>query len=197
MLYAGQKFRVVYGAPHLGSGPHYHINRYEGAIQNISLSVVGLIYFGWFTGHLAYLSQSDFGYGYLLYVLVATQLNDAMAFLWGKLFGKTTWTVLSPKKTVEGSILALFSSVGIAFLNWPIAFPHFQWWLVLIVGLLVGVGGQVGDLVMSAFKRDLGIKDFGTLLPGHGGILDRIDSLLWVGPLFLHTARFFHMGLGI
>lgn len=116
--------------------------------------------------------------------------------MWGKLFGKTTWTEISPKKTVEGSLLALVSSIAIAFLNWQIAFPHFQWWLVGIVGLIVGIGGQIGDLVMSAFKRDLGIKDFGALLPGHGGILDRIDSLLWVAPVFFHTVRFFHGGFG-
>jgi len=172
------------------------LNRYEGAIQNTSLSAIGLVYFGWFLAHLGFLSQSDYGPGYVLFIVLATQFNDALAFLWGKLLGKTTWTRLSPKKTVEGSLLALVSSTAIAYLNWPIAFPHFQWWLVGIVGLLVGAGGQIGDLVMSAFKRDLGIKDFGSLLPGHGGILDRIDSLLWVGPLFFHTARFFHGGFG-
>ncbi len=185
----------IWGVAFLTTIPIFQ-NRYEGAIQNIALSVIGLVYFGWFAGHLGYLAQSDYGYGYVLFVLIATQLNDAMAFLWGKLFGKTTWTVLSPKKTIEGSLLALVSSIAIAFINWPIAFPHFQWWLVLLIGLVVGAGGQVGDLVMSTFKRDLGIKDFGTLLPGHGGILDRIDSLLWVAPLFLHIARFFHGGLG-
>ena len=171
-------------------------NRYEGALQDISLAIVGMVYFGWFLAHLGYLAQSSYGYGYVLFVIVATQLNDAMAFLWGKLFGKTTWTVLSPKKTIEGSLLALVSSTALAFVNWPVAFPHFPWFLVLLAGLLVGIGGQVGDLVMSTFKRDLGIKDFGTLLPGHGGILDRIDSLLWVAPLFFHMARFFYGGLG-
>ncbi len=108
----------------------------------------------------------------------------------------TDASAVSPKKTVKGSILALVSSIAIAYLNWQIAFPHFQWWLVGIVGLIVGVGGQIGDLVMSAFKRDLGIKDFGALLPGHGGILDRIDSLLWVAPVFFHTVRFFYGGFG-
>ena len=171
-------------------------NQSKGAIQHISLAAIGLIYFGWFMAHISFLSQSKYGLGYVLFMVLATQFNDALAFLWGKLFGKTTWTEISPKKTVEGSILALVSSVAIAFLNWQIAFPHFQWWLVGIIGLIVGIGGQIGDLVMSAFKRDLGIKDFGALLPGHGGILDRIDSLLWVAPVFFHTVRFFHGGFG-
>jgi phosphatidate cytidylyltransferase len=171
-------------------------NGFKGAIQNISLSVIGLIYFGWFLGHLGFLCQSQYGMGYLMFVLVFTQFNDAMCFMWGKLFGRTNFTALSPKKTLEGSVLALVSSMGIAFLNWPIAFPHFEWWLVALTGFLISFGGQMGDLVMSAFKRDLGIKDFGALLPGHGGILDRIDSLVWVAPLFFHMARFFHGGFG-
>lgn len=169
-------------------------NRYEESIQRVALTIIGLVYFGWFLAHLGYLGQSRYGVGYVLYVVLATQFNDALAFLWGKLLGKTPWTRLSPKKTIEGSLMALVSSLVLAYLNWPIAFPHFPVWLVGITGLLVGIGGQVGDLVMSAFKRDLGIKDFGELLPGHGGILDRVDSLLWVSPLFFHTARFFFKG---
>lgn len=171
-------------------------NRSEGAIQNIALAVVGLIYFGWFLGHLGFLARSQHGLGYLLFVLIFTQFNDAMCFLWGKLFGKTPFTAISPKKTLEGSLLALLSSIVIAFLNWPIAFPHFQWWLVALIGLAISFGGQMGDLVMSSFKRDLGVKDFGTLLPGHGGILDRVDSLVWVSPVFFHIVRYFHSGFG-
>lgn len=171
-------------------------NRYEGAIQNMALSVIALVYFGWFLGHLGFLYNAEHGVGYLVFVLITTQFNDALAFMWGKLVGKTKWTQLSPNKTVEGSLLALVSSVVITFLSWPVAFPHFEWWLVLAMGFLVGLGGQVGDLVMSTFKRDLGVKDFGTLLPGHGGILDRIDSLVWVAPLFFHLARYFHGGFG-
>jgi len=171
-------------------------NQCKGAIQSISLAVIGLIYFGWFLAHLGFLGQSKFGMGYLMFVLIFTQFNDAMCFLWGKLLGHTNFTALSPKKTIEGGILALLSSMLIAFLNWKIAFPQFEWWLVALVGFLISFGGQMGDLVMSAFKRDLGIKDFGALLPGHGGILDRIDSLVWVAPLFFHVARFFHGGFG-
>jgi len=185
----------VWGAAILTTVPVLS-NRAEGALQNVALSVVGLIYFGWFLGHLGFLAQSSYGMGYLLFVLLFTQFNDAMCFLWGKLFGKTHFTFISPKKTIEGSMLALVSSIAIAFLNWKFAFPHFEWWLVLLTGCIISIGGQIGDLVMSSFKRDLGIKDFGTLLPGHGGILDRIDSLLWVAPVFFHTARFFHQGFG-
>jgi phosphatidate cytidylyltransferase len=171
-------------------------NRSEGAIQDISLSVIGLVYFGWFLGHLGFLARSQYGMGYLLFVLIFTQLNDVLCFLWGKLFGKTPFTELSPKKTLEGSFLGFLTSLGLAFLNWKIVFPHFQWWVVALTGFVISFGGQMGDLVMSSFKRDLGVKDFGTLLPGHGGILDRVDSMVWVAPIFFHMARFFYQGFG-
>ena len=169
---------------------------YEGALRNVGVATIGIVYFAWFPAHLGFLAQSAFGLGYVLFVVLATQFNDVIAFMAGKMFGRRHWTRISPNKTLEASLVALVSSIAIAYANWRIAFPHFEWWLVGIVGLIVGVGGQVGDLVMSAFKRDLGIKDFGATLPGHGGVLDRMDSLIWAAPLFFHTARFFHGGFG-
>jgi phosphatidate cytidylyltransferase len=73
-------------------------------------------------------------------------------------------------------------------------FPHLEAWQCLGAGLIVGVGGQLGDLVVSVFKRDLGIKDMGARIPGHGGVLDRIDSLIYVAPLFFHFLRYCHEG---
>jgi len=170
--------------------------RYEGALRNLGVAVIGVVYFAWFPAHLGFLSQSTYGLGYVLFVVLATQCSDVIAFLCGKLIGKSHWTRISPNKTLEASLAALAASMALAYANWPLVFPHFPWWLVGLAGLIVGVGGQVGDLVMSAFKRDLGIKDFGHALPGHGGFLDRIDSLIWVAPLFFHTARFFYGGFG-
>ena len=72
------------------------------------------------------------------------------------------------------------------------SFPHFGWTELIAVGLIVGIAGQLGDLVMSVIKRDLGIKDMGTLIPGHGGLLDRLDSLIFVAPLFFHLVRWTH-----
>ena len=75
------------------------------------------------------------------------------------------------------------------------SFPHFGAIELVLTGLIVGIGGQLGDLTISFIKRDIGIKDMGALIPGHGGILDRVDSLIFVAPLFFHMTRFFH-GLG-
>jgi phosphatidate cytidylyltransferase len=170
--------------------------RYEGALRDLGVGAIGIIYFAWFPAHLGFLAQSSYGLGYVLFVVLATQFCDVIAFVTGKLFGRTHWTRVSPNKTIEASLIALVAGIALAYANWPFLFPQFEWWLVGIAGLIVGIGGQMGDLVMSAFKRDLGIKDFGDALPGHGGFLDRMDSLIWVAPIFFHTARFFHGGFG-
>jgi phosphatidate cytidylyltransferase len=72
------------------------------------------------------------------------------------------------------------------------SFDHFEPLHLIVAGLVVGVGGQLGDLVISYIKRDIGIKDMGTAISGHGGILDRVDSMIFVAPIFFHVVRWFH-----
>src|SRR2546427_167374 len=126
--------------------------------------------------------------------LYRERLVVVIAFLFGKLLGRRHWTVLSPNKTVEGSLGALAFSIAFAFVNWPLAFPELPWWGALGLGVIVGAGGQIGDLTLANFKRNVGIKDFGNLLPGHGGVLDRLNSLTLVAPVALHFVRFFFDG---
>ncbi len=162
------------------------LNRTEGMLQCVALSVVGIIFHGYFLAHLTYLAHSDPSYGYVLYVVLGTQLNDALGFLYGKTLGRHRWTPISPNKTLEGSILAAATTILLAFPQWPIAFPQVPAWGVVAAGVIVGVGGQVGDLTMANVKRNVGVKDFGTLLPGHGGITDRVNSLMVTAPVFAH-----------
>ncbi len=167
-------------------------NRAEGQLQAIALAILGFLYIGWMFGHLAFLANTRDAYGYLLYLIFAVEVNDVAAYTFGKLFGRHPLrSNISPKKTWEGSLGALAVSMA---LPWVLrfSFPDFTALELILTGLIVGIAGQLGDLSMSVIKRDLGIKDMGTLIRGHGGILDRIDSLIYVTPLFFHMARWFH-----
>lgn len=167
-------------------------NRAKGQIRQVALAIVGFIYFGWMFSHLGFLANTPYAYGYLLYLIFAVEINDVAAFTFGKLFGRRKLREnISPNKTVAGSVGAIGVSLLMPFLLW-FSFPHFAPAHLLLAGLIVGVGGQLGDLVMSYIKRDIGIKDMGHVIEGHGGILDRIDSMIFVAPLFFHAGRWFH-----
>jgi phosphatidate cytidylyltransferase len=167
-------------------------NRFQGQLQSMSLAIVGFIYIGWMFGHLAFLANATDAYGYLLYILFATEINDVAAFTCGKLFGKRQFrSNISPKKTWGGALGALAVSLALPWLL-RFSFPHFGAAQLVLTGFIVGIGGQLGDLSISVIKRDIGIKDMGAGIPGHGGILDRIDSLIYVAPLFFHMAGYFY-----
>lgn len=167
-------------------------NRTAGQLQTVSLAIVSFLYVGWIFGHLAFLANSNNAYGYLLYVIAAVQLNDVAAFTCGKLFGRHPLrSRISPNKTWEGALGALGVSMALPWILW-FSFPHFGPAQLILTGLIVGIGGQLGDLSISVIKRDLGIKDLGAAIPGHGGILDRFDSLIYVAPLFLHMINYFY-----
>jgi phosphatidate cytidylyltransferase len=167
-------------------------DRVQGQLQTLALAILGFIYIGWMFGHFAYLANAQDAYGYLLYLLFAVELNDIAAFTCGKLFGRHPLRPnVSPNKTWEGAIGALAVSLALPWLL-HFSFPHFGPWQCILTGLVVGIGGQLGDLSISVIKRDLGVKDMGAILQGHGGILDRIDSLIFVAPLFLHVTRYFY-----
>lgn len=166
-------------------------NRADGQLRQTSLAVLGFVYFGWMFGHLAFLANATDALGYLLFLVFAIALTDVAAFSFGRWLGRRKLRDrISPNKTVEGALGAL--SVALA-LPWLLrfSFPHFGPLQLVLTGLIVGVGGPLGDLTISFIKRDLGIKDMGASIPGHGGVLDRIDSLIFAAPLFFHMARWF------
>ena len=165
-------------------------NRAQHQLELLALAIVGFVYFGWMFGHLAFLTNSRQAYSYLGYLVLAVELNDVAAYTCGKLFGRHRLRGnISPNKTWEGSLGALAVS---CLLPWALrfTFPHFEPLDCLMAGLIVGIGGQLGDLVVSVIKRDVGVKDMGSVIPGHGGVLDRIDSLIYVAPLFFHYIRY-------
>ncbi|MCA9186282.1 MAG: phosphatidate cytidylyltransferase, partial [Planctomycetales bacterium] len=157
-------------------------DRTDGYLAKMALAIVGFIYMGWMFGHLTFLCNSKHAYGYILYLLFAVEINDVAAFTSGKLLGGHKLRPnISPQKTWEGAIGALLVSLT---LPWMVrySFPHFGAVDLVAIGLIVGIGGQLGDLTISVIKRDLEIKDMGQLIRGHGGILDRIDSMIYVAP---------------
>ena len=170
------------------------LRRTEGMLQWYALAIVGAIFYGYFLAHLSYLYGSSLGLGYLLFVLLMTQLNDALQFIYGKAVGRHRWTPISPNKTVEGSLLAGATIVVLTFLQAPIVVPGVPPWGVLAAGLIITIGGQVGDLTMANVKRNAGVKDFGAILPGHGGLTDRLNSLMITAPAFAHIMGYLFGG---
>ena len=162
------------------------------------LKAVGTLHWGlmltlYTIGHLSFmvvLPDETTGEGLVLFVLLLTQLNDVSQYIFGKLFGKhKALPKVSPNKTNEGLlggiVISILLSVTVGQLLTPMS-----WWLALITGFLLSVVGFVGDVTISALKRDLGIKDSSSFIPGHGGVLDRIDSLTYTAPLFFHIIRY-------
>ena len=132
------------------------------------------------------------GAGLLLFLVVLTQFNDVAQYVWGRLFGQSRVIPrISPNKTWAGLIGGFITTVLLAAALAPHLTP-FDPAGAYAAGAIISIAGFVGDITISALKRDLGIKDTGSLLPGHGGILDRIDSLTYTAPLFFHFTRYFY-----
>ncbi|RNL85357.1 phosphatidate cytidylyltransferase [Halostreptopolyspora alba] len=132
------------------------------------------------------------GAGLVLFLVFLTQFNDVSQYIWGKLFGRhQAVPTVSPAKSVEGLIGGLVTTTALALVLGPWLTPLDQPQSIG-AGLIIGTAGFVGDAVISALKRDLGVKDSGSLLPGHGGVLDRVDSLIYTAPLFFHYTFYLH-----
>ncbi|MGL4859808.1 MAG: phosphatidate cytidylyltransferase [Enterobacteriaceae bacterium] len=126
----------------------------------------------------------------LLFMMIVAQMSDVLQYIFGKLFGKRAIVPrLSPNKTVEGFVGGIASAVALGTaLYW---ITPFNPWQAALMSLAITLLGFAGGLCMSAIKRDRGIKDFGAIIEGHGGMLDRIDSLCFTAPVFFHLTRYF------
>jgi len=170
----------------------------RGFVASTSQIQWGLMAFVFCLSHMAFLlrlrdapgSQAS-GRTLLLFLVFVVEMSDVLQYVWGKLLGRhKILPTVSPNKTWEGFVGGIAStmilSLAIRFLT-PFGVGE-----TLIVTFLVAVAGFCGGAVMSAIKRDFGTKDFGGLIPGHGGMLDRVDSLCYAAPVFLHYVRYFH-----
>lgn len=148
--------------------------------------------------HIAYLLQLPVkneqagALGLVLFLIFITQFNDVCQYIWGKTLGKhKIIPKVSPKKTWEGFIGGVITVTLISGFVAPYLTP-LTMVQGFVAGTLIAISGFVGDVVISSVKRDLAIKDSGTLIPGHGGLLDRIDSLIYTAPLFFHFLYYLH-----
>lgn len=161
-------------------------NKVEGAIDRVSRSLFGILYVAGLLGFYLLIRYLEDGRYFIFFLFLIVWGGDSAAYYFGKKFGKNPLApTISPKKTVEGAVAGLAGSVagGIVAKFWFLAdvlsLPH-----CLIVSFICGMIGQFGDLTESLIKRNAGVKDSGVIIPGHGGMLDRIDSLLFAGPAF-------------
>lgn len=165
---------------------------------NMAFTLAGLIYISGFLAALLYLRlhfealtansmQVSYAGGRFLVILwVSIWICDTAAYFGGRAFGRHKLApVISPNKTIEGGIFGLVFGILSFVLLGGLLLPRLQSEYLWISGTIVGVLGQLGDLVESRFKRDTGVKDTSTILPGHGGFLDRFDSLIFVSPFLL------------
>ncbi|MCL6638941.1 MAG: phosphatidate cytidylyltransferase [Firmicutes bacterium] len=145
-------------------------------------TLMGTLYVGLLI-YLYLLRTLPDGWIWLIFMLAATWAADTLAYFVGRAFGRRRIApVLSPKKTLEGFIGGVCGSVSVGCV-FGLIYPFLSMPKMLVLGFLVGLAAFVGDLLESAFKRQAGVKDAGTLIPGHGGILDRFDSALFTAPL--------------
>jgi len=132
------------------------------------------------------------GPGLVLFLVFLTQFNDVAQYLWGKTLGRhKIIPKVSPNKTWEGFLggVATTTLLSLLLSGW---LTPMSWRIAIAAGLLISIAGFIGDVTISALKRDIGLKDSGSMLPGHGGILDRIDSLTYTAPLFFHFVYYLY-----
>ncbi len=155
----------------------------EGAFAGWVWTMGGVIYLGWLLSLFVAL-RLDGGRNWVFLALFTTFASDTAAYFAGRTFGRHKLAPhISPHKTWEGAIAGVITAIGVSLLfilPTPLQLS-LAWWQASIIGLLVSVLGQFGDLAKSILKRNVGVKESGNLLPGHGGALDRTDSVVFAG----------------
>ena len=169
----------------------------EGAFTSWAWTIAGIFYVGWLLSYLVALRGLEDGRNWIFFALFTTFASDTTAFFVGRALGKHHLAPnISPGKTWEGAVGGIFGAiiVSLFFILPTPLFLHLSWGQAILLGLLVSILGQLGDLTESMFKRNMGVKDSGRLIPGHGGFLDRMDSIVFAGVVVYYYALFFNAG---
>jgi phosphatidate cytidylyltransferase len=167
-------------------------------VENMAVTLFGVLYIGWLSAHFVLLRELPWtagtayadGMRYVLLAFFVTWSCDTGAYAFGRMFGRVRpWTAISPRKSVEGAVGGLAMAVVAAFVARGWFAPFLGFVDSLAVGLLIGVFGQVGDFVESLLKRDASEGDSSDFIPGHGGVLDRFDSLYFAAPVLYYYLK--------
>jgi phosphatidate cytidylyltransferase len=160
----------------------------KGYFARTAYTLLSVLYTGKLITYWIFLrAVPDYGAWWTVYAVVLVALTDIFGMVVGTLIGRHQLTKISPKKTVEGSIGSVLIVSAVATLATLRPELHLMWYQGLVLGMLTCIAAQAGDLVESALKRDAGVKDTGTVIQGHGGVLDRFDSYLFGGMAFFGT----------
>lgn len=151
-------------------------------------SLFGVLFIGWSLSHLVLLRNLAGGQWYILFLCTIVWVGDSTAMYVGKILGRRKMApTISPGKTWEGAVGCILGYLLAAILGARFLIPRLALWQSLVLGLAISLAAQISDLSESLIKRYAGVKDSGELIPGHGGLLDRIDSVLFAAPVFFYT----------
>jgi phosphatidate cytidylyltransferase len=162
------------------------------AARDIAYAVLGFLYIPFLLMHLVMLHRTAYGWQWLLVIMLIVMTNDSAAYYTGCAFGKhRLYPLVSPKKSIEGALGGVAGSICGTLLAKFTFFPQLALADALVTAVVIGILGQTGDLFESLLKRSFGVKDSGSIIPGHGGVLDRLDSIIFAAPAMYYYVIYF------
>ncbi|MBR4029898.1 MAG: phosphatidate cytidylyltransferase [Clostridia bacterium] len=166
------------------------------SISDVSVALFMVLYIVYTMSHITLTRELEFGNIYIYVIFIGAFATDTFAYFTGVTIGKhKLCPEISPKKTIEGAVGGIVGVI-ICFLCIGLVVEHFSlanvnYYLLILLGLLCGVFSELGDLAASIIKRQINIKDYGKILPGHGGIMDRLDSIIFIAPIVYYFVKYF------
>lgn len=173
----------------------FRIREIADSARDVAFALLAFVYVPFLLMHLILLRQTEYGVQWLLVIMLIVMSNDSAAYYTGSAFGKhRLYPMVSPKKSVEGALGGLLGSICGTLLAKFTFFPQLSLADTLLTAIFIGILGQTGDLFESLLKRSFGVKDSGSIIPGHGGVLDRLDSIIFAAPATYYYAIYLFKG---